>query len=93
MSCSISTVEAGDAWKEAITYNDIACHREQRRQGRARASGDPTGRSRWPSMTRPNHFALAVIHSTRADIELRSGNPASAARRMPSAHLPCSARG
>ena len=71
------TVEAGAVWEQAITYNDIACFQE--------ATGD-TADARvsidralaLASMTRPNHFALAVIHSTRADIELSAGNPAAA---------------
>ena len=71
------TVEAGEMWEQAITYNDIACHQE--------ATGDPlTARVSieralaLASMTRPNRFALAVIHSTRADIELAAGNPSGA---------------
>jgi diguanylate cyclase (GGDEF)-like protein len=71
------TVEAGDMWEQAITYNDIACYRE--------ATGDPDNARvaieralALASMTRPNQFALAVIHSTRADIELTAGNPAAA---------------
>ncbi len=71
------TVEAGEMWEQAITYNDIACYQE--------ASGDienaRTSIERGfaiASITRPNRFAMAVIHSTRADIELASGNPAAA---------------
>ena len=71
------TVEAGEMWEQAITYNDIACYQE--------ATGD-TENARVSidralaiaSLTRPNHFALAVVHSTRADIELSAGNPAAA---------------
>jgi diguanylate cyclase (GGDEF)-like protein len=71
------TVEAGDVWEQAITYNDIAAYNE--------AVGD-TEKARTAidraialaSMTRPNHFALAVVHSTRADIHLTDGNPSAA---------------
>ncbi len=71
------TVEAGDVWEQAVTYNDIACYRES--VGKAELAREAIDRAlALASMTRPNHFALAVIHSTRADIELRSGNPASA---------------
>ncbi len=71
------TVEAGDVWEQAITYNDIACYRES--VGKAELARQAIDRAlALASMTRPNHFALAVIHSTRADIELRSGNPAGA---------------
>lgn len=68
------TVEAGDSWEEAITHNDIACHLEQ--------AGDADGARKQiaralelAEATSPNRFALAVVHSTRADIELRAGNP------------------
>ncbi len=70
-------VEAGDVWEQAITYNDIACYRE--------TTGDTDGARQaidralaLARLTRPNSFALAVIHSTRADIELRAGNPTAA---------------
>ncbi|HET9094878.1 MAG TPA: GGDEF domain-containing protein [Solirubrobacteraceae bacterium] len=73
------TVDAADVWEQAITFNDIACYRE--------ASGDPHGARvaidrahALASATRPNRFALAVIHSTRADIELAAGDPAAALR-------------
>ncbi|MDE3132073.1 MAG: GGDEF domain-containing protein [Acidobacteriota bacterium] len=71
------TVEAGDLWEQAITYNDIACYcgdvgeTDQARAAIARALA-------LAQMASPNRFALAVVHSTRADIELRAGNPAAA---------------
>ena len=71
------TVEAGDMWEQAVTYNDIACYRES--VGNAELAREAIDRAlALASVTRPNHFALAVIHSTRADIELRSGNPSQA---------------
>ena len=71
------TVEAGDVWEQAITYNDIACYRES--NGEAELARQAIDRAlALATMTRPNRFALAVIHSTRADIELRSGNPGAA---------------
>ncbi len=73
------TVAAGDVWEQALTYNDIACHREM--------GGDPQSARvaidrayALASMVRPNRFALAVIHSTRADIELAVGDAAAALR-------------
>ena len=71
------TIDAGDVWEQAITYNDIAAYNE--------AVGD-TEKARTAieraialaSMTRPNRFALAVVHSTRADIHLTDGNPSAA---------------
>ena len=71
------TIEAGDTWEQAITYNDIACYRmsdddlEQARIAIDRAR-------ELAGTAHPNRFALAVIHSSRADIELRAGNPAAA---------------
>jgi diguanylate cyclase (GGDEF)-like protein len=70
------TVEAGAMWEQAITYNDIACYREATGSGDARVAIERA--VALASMTRPNRFALAVIHSTRADIELSGGNPAAA---------------
>ncbi|MDE3133643.1 MAG: GGDEF domain-containing protein [Acidobacteriota bacterium] len=71
------TIEAGTAWEQAITYNDIACHRES--MGDATEARLAIDRALALAGTaRPNRFALAVIHSTRADIELRAGDPAAA---------------
>jgi diguanylate cyclase (GGDEF)-like protein len=73
------TVEAGEMWEQAITYNDIATYQEATGETeQARVSIERA--MAIASMTRPNHFALAVVHSTRADIELSSGNPAAALR-------------
>lgn len=71
------TVDAGAMWEQAITYNDIAAYNEatgnneKARVAIERAVAIAT-------MARPNRFALAVVHSTRADIELSDGNPAAA---------------
>ena len=71
------TVDAGDMWEQAITYNDIACYREA--TGDAENARVAIDRAlALASVTRPNRFALAVIHSTRADIELAAGNPQAA---------------
>ena len=71
------TLEAGDVWEQAITYNDIACYQESLGDiGRARSAIDRA--LDLAALTSPNRFALAVIHSTRADIELRAGDPARA---------------
>ncbi len=71
------TIAAGAVWEQAITHNDIACYLEQ--------AGDAEGARReivlaqqLAETTSPNRFALAVIHSTRADIELRDGNASAA---------------
>ncbi len=73
----VLTREAGDEWEEAITHNDIACHLEQ--TGDAEAARTEIDRAlELARRARPNRFAMAVIHSTRADIELREGNAAQA---------------
>jgi diguanylate cyclase (GGDEF)-like protein len=71
------TIQSGDVWEEAITHNDIACYLE--------TTGDAVAARReierafaLANSTSPNRFALAVVHSTRADIELRAGNAAAA---------------
>ncbi|MGC9219853.1 MAG: diguanylate cyclase [Solirubrobacteraceae bacterium] len=71
------TVAAGDYWEQAIAHNDIAAHLEE--------TGDPEGARAQIQRAlevvqhaHPNRFALAVIHSTAADVELRLENPAAA---------------
>jgi len=71
------TLESGDIWEEAITHNDIACYLETVGDADA-ARREITRALELAALTTPNRFALAVIHSTRADIELRAGNPGAA---------------
>lgn len=69
------TIEAGDPWEEAISRNDLACyyqqtgalHQAHREIDRALAVAGVIDAG--------NGFALGVIHSTRADIELVLGRP------------------
>src|SRR5579875_1745559 len=64
---------AGDRWEQALTHNDIACYREG--VGETEAARAEISRAlELAESTSPNRFALAVIHSTRADIELRRGH-------------------
>jgi diguanylate cyclase (GGDEF)-like protein len=71
------TVEAADTWEQAISYNDIACYRQASGDGEnARVAIDRA--HALASAARPNRFALAVVHSSRADIELAAGNPEAA---------------
>lgn len=73
------TVEAGTVWEQAITYNDIACSREA--QDDVAGAREAIDRAfALAASVSPNRFALAVIHSTSADIELRAGNPSAALR-------------
>ena len=71
------TLEAGDRWEEAISRNDLACFLQdsdpvaaEAEIARALASASLAGPD--------NRFALGVIHSTRADILLATGRPATA---------------
>ena len=71
------TVAAGDVWERALTYNDIAVHRES--SGALDEARQAIERAHLlAAMTHPNRFALAVIHATCADIELSAGDPAAA---------------
>jgi diguanylate cyclase (GGDEF)-like protein len=74
------SVDAGDAWEEAISRNDLAC--------RLQETGDLDGAEceidralavahRVPGR---NNFALGVLHSTRADIRLLGARPEAALR-------------
>jgi diguanylate cyclase (GGDEF)-like protein len=69
------TIESGDRWEETISRNDLACHHQQR--GDLVAAEQEIGRALEVarSMISPNSFALAVVHSTRADIRLLAGRP------------------
>jgi diguanylate cyclase (GGDEF)-like protein len=67
------TIEADDPWEQVITRNDIACSLEEVGEvAAARAEIDLA--FELAGRTSPNRFAHAVLHSTRADIELRAGD-------------------
>ena len=67
------SVDAGDTWEEAISRNDVACYLHE--------TGDLEGAEREidralavaHSVAGRNNFALGVLHSTRADIQLLGG--------------------
>ena len=69
------TVAAGSRWEEAISRNDIACHLQA--QGDLLAAEHEIDRAHEVAraITTGNSLALAVIHSTRADIRLLAGRP------------------
>jgi diguanylate cyclase (GGDEF)-like protein len=74
------SLDAGDAWEEAISRNDLACYLQE--------TGDAKGAEREidraldaaRSVPGPNNFALGVLHSTRADIQLLAARPEAALR-------------
>jgi diguanylate cyclase (GGDEF)-like protein len=66
------TVDLGDAWEEAISRNDIACYLQEIGDLEAAEREIERGLQVAHRATR-NRFALAVLHSTRADIRLLAG--------------------
>lgn len=72
------SVDAGDAWEEAISRNDLACYLQE--------VGDLEGAEREidralavaRSVPGRNNFAFGVLHSTRADIQLLGARPEAA---------------
>ena len=72
------TIASGDLWEEAISRNDLACvHMEDGELAQAEhqleLAFDLAGR-----VAAGNGFALAVLHSTRADLHLLAGRPGDA---------------
>jgi diguanylate cyclase (GGDEF)-like protein len=68
-------IESGSAWEEAISRNDLACYLQE--QGDADAAEQEIARAlaALEGLDAPHDFALAVLHSTRADIRLLAGHP------------------
>ncbi|HEY2320664.1 MAG TPA: diguanylate cyclase [Solirubrobacteraceae bacterium] len=72
------TIDVGDRWEETISRNDLACFLQQ--------TGDLSGAEEEiaravevaQGVATANRFALGLVHSTRADIELLAGRPAQA---------------
>ncbi len=67
------TIESGDRWEEAISRNDLACYLQE--QGELEAAEEEIDRALDVArgVTSGNGFALAIIHSSRADIRLLAG--------------------
>jgi diguanylate cyclase (GGDEF)-like protein len=67
------TIQSGDQWEETISRNDLACYHQQ--QGNLVEAEREIDRALEVAhgMTSPNSFALAIVHSTRADIRLLAG--------------------
>ena len=84
------TVEAGDVWEQAITYNDIACYQESVGANRRGASGDrPGARTGQHDAAEPLRAGGDPLHPRRHRAALEQSRP----RRCttPSAHSCCSA--
>jgi diguanylate cyclase (GGDEF)-like protein len=67
------TIASGDLWEEAISRNDLACYLQQ--EGELEAAEHEMERALAVAhrVTTANSFALAILHSTRADIRLLAG--------------------
>jgi diguanylate cyclase (GGDEF)-like protein len=72
------TVDAGNRWEEAISRNDLACYLQEQGELDAAELELARGLEVAHTITTGNSFALAVLHSTRADIRLLADRPAEA---------------
>jgi diguanylate cyclase (GGDEF)-like protein len=74
------SVDAGDAWEEAISRNDLACYMQE--TGNLKGAECEIDRALAVAHSVPgrNNFALGVLHSTRADIRLLGARPEEALR-------------
>ncbi len=64
------TIGSGDLWEEAVSRNDLACYFQKTGDLEAAEREIERALAVAHSITSANTFALAVIHSTRADIRL-----------------------
>jgi diguanylate cyclase (GGDEF)-like protein len=69
------TIELGSPWEEAISRNDLACYRQQQGDHAAAVSELDRALAAAARVEGANDFALGVIYSTRADIQLLLGRP------------------
>jgi diguanylate cyclase (GGDEF)-like protein len=67
------TIDFGDRWEEAISRNDLACYLQELGDLEAAEREIDRAHEVASEITSGNSFALAVIHSTRADIRLLAG--------------------
>src|SRR5690349_20125678 len=71
------SLAAEDPWQEAISRNDLACWHQ--REGRlAEAEAEIARGIAVARRLERRHFALGILHSTRADIRLLASRPDSA---------------
>ena len=71
-------IASGNRWEQAISRNDLACYlSEQGDIGGAEIEIE-RGLGLLHELDEPHEFALAVLHSTRADIRLAGGRAAEA---------------
>ncbi len=66
-------IEHGSLWEEAISRNDLACYLHERGEAGAAELELERALEAAHGFVGENSFALAVIHSTRADIRLALG--------------------
>ena len=69
------TIATGDLWEEAISRNDMACVLIEERDLPAAEHQLELAFALARRVSGGNSFALAVLHSTRADLHLAAGRP------------------
>ncbi len=69
------SIEHGEPWDEAISRNDLACYLQQQADLDGAAAELERALEAARRVTGANNFALAVIHSTRADVHLLQERP------------------
>ncbi len=69
------TLDNGDRWEEAISRNDLACERMTAGDLAEAEAEIERALAAALRVQGPNRFALAVVHSSRADIHLECGRP------------------
>jgi diguanylate cyclase (GGDEF)-like protein len=69
------TIETGDAWEEAVSRNDRGCLLQATEQFEAADRELTRGMEVAAALAPRNRFALALLHSTRADLRLATGRP------------------
>ena len=67
------SIENGNPWEEAISRNDLACYLQHQGDLEAAAGELERALAAAHRVAGANSFALAVIHSTRADLRLMLG--------------------
>jgi diguanylate cyclase len=74
------TIEAGSAWEEAICRNDVACERLANGDLEAAEAELATALAIAAGLAPRNRFLLGVLHCTRAELRLESGQASDAVR-------------
>jgi diguanylate cyclase (GGDEF)-like protein len=71
----VLTEKSGNLWEEAVTRNDMACELLEDHDIVGAQTEIARAMSAAERVMGPNTFVLAVVHCTRADIDLEAGDP------------------